>query len=223
MKNLSNVNVEEFLSKCPPHLVEGRTISYNNKTFYIPYETITVQGVKLNGLRENEDRLNLFENIIEDRVENKNSYLDVGSNMGIFVRYFSDNFEKVSGVELEDYYINICKYLYPEIQDSFRHHNLNYKRLSEIFPDETFDVVSALSMIEYITNKEDFVEDLFNLTNEICIVEGHSEDINKGLDITYENLLKAKSWKVERLEEMTDVGINAPANTIGRPVWICQK
>ena len=165
----------------------------------------------------------LIERAINGRVKQKNSYLDVGSNMGIFVRYFSDNFEKVTGVEMEEYYITICKYLYPEISASFVQNNLNFARLTDIFIDEKFDVITALSMIEYIDKKEEFVSDLFALTRNICIVEGHSEDINLGYDIAYENLLKAKDWNVERLEEMTDVGTNAPANTIGRPIWICTK
>jgi hypothetical protein len=59
----------------------------------------------------------------------------------------------------------------------------------------------------------------------VCIVEGHSEDIIKGFDLQYEEMLKVQPWTVTRMEETTDVGINAPLATIktGRPIWVCVK
>jgi len=83
--------------------------------------------------------------------------------------------------------------------------------------------VTSLSMIEYINDKESFVQDLFNHTRLICIVEGHSEDIRKGLDEKYEKILKSQSWDVTRCPFLTEAGTNAPPASKGRPLWICKK
>lgn len=80
-------------------------------------------------------------------------------------------------------------------------------------------------MFEYINDKHQFAKDLCSLTKELCIVEGHSEDIVLGHDVTYEAILREQDWTVTRIEEVTDAGINAPQRTqaTGRPVWLCQK
>jgi len=224
MKNLSNVDIEEFLSRCERSRVENRTLEYNGKSYAIPYSTIKIQGEKINGLRENEERIALFEKFIEENSKSRKTYLDIGCNLGIFVKSYDHIFESVQGIDYDDYYIKQCKFLYPEIETSFIHDDINKNRLSDIVGDKK-DVITALSMIEYIDNKENFIEDLYNLTNELCIIEGHSEDIIKGLDTYYERLINEQDWLVERVKETTDVGVNAPLNTFptGRPVWICKK
>ena len=180
---------EEILSLFPGHLVEHRTFTYNGKNYFIPYETIYINGELIQGLRKNTDRAELFDSIINPYKDDINSHLDVGSNLGFFVHYFSKHVSFSRGVELEDFYVKTCQTLYPDIQDSFICKDLNDSKLNEIF-DSTFDLVTSLSMIEYIDDKEDFVKSLFEITNKICIVEGHSEDIPKGLDIKYEEILK---------------------------------
>jgi SAM-dependent methyltransferase len=224
MKNLSEVDIHEFLSRCNSRFVEGRTMQYEGETYAIPYSTVTVQGVKIKGLRENESRIKLLENLMDEHSEGRKSYLDIGCNLGVFVKHFSDKFDNVTGIDAEPYYNEQAKFLFSDIKDSYILNNLNSKPLSRLslLP---MDVITCLSMIEYISDKTQFVGDMYNLTNELCIVEGHSEDIKLGLDRDYENLLREKDWEVTRLEETTDVGINAPEHTQkdGRPLWICRK
>ena len=224
MKNLSNVNIHEFLKRCDPSFVEGRTMIYEDKTYAIPYSTVTVQGVKLEGLRENEERLEFLETLIDEHSTKRDSYLDIGCNLGVFVKYFSDKFSKVTGIDAEPYYNGQAKFLFPEIEGSFILNNLNTVSLKDLGVGPV-DVITSLSMIEYLTDKKKFVADLYELTNDLCIVEGHSEDIKLGYDKTYEALLEAHDWEVTRQSSTTDVGINAPADTRkdGRPIWVCKK
>ena len=116
----------------------------------------------------------------------------------------------------------MCRFLYQGLYENFILGNINNNRLTDLF-QEQFDVITALSMIEYITDKRGFVDDLFSLTRSLCIIEGHSEDIHKGHDKFYEGLLEEKPWSVKRLDVLTDAGINAPDHSQGRPVWVCRK
>ena len=214
---------EEILEMFPSRLVESRTFNYNGKTFFVPYETIYINGEKFNGLRKNKDRAELFDKILEEKNVEYKRHLDVGSNLGFFVHHFSKKFETNNGVELESFYTNMCNdILYPELSGRFINNDLNIKPLRDLFTEQ-FNVITALSMIEYINDKNKFVEDLYNLTKEVCIVEGHSEDIKKGLDIYYENILKSKDWDVQRYHQLTEAGTNAPSDSPGRPLWICTK
>lgn len=224
MKNLSNVDIHEFLSRCKFERVEGRKINHEGTEYAMPYSTVKIQETLLGGLRENEKRIDLFEKIIEENSKSRESYLDIGSNLGVFVRSFDHIFEKVSGIDADRYYIDMCEFLYEEEDCDFILADLNIKRITDFF-DSPRDVITALSMIEYINDKEQFVQDLYDLTNELCIVEGHSEDIIKGYDKKYEDLLKSKNWKVQRADFTTDAGVNAPVATqeTGRPLWICKK
>ena len=218
MKNLSNVSVPEYLTKLQQF--ENFQIEFEGSTYPMPYSTMVIQDHKLQGLRENEERLVLFDKIIDEYVDDKNSYLDVGSNQGVFVRHFNDQFENVAGVEASPYYIDLCRFLYSDM-DVFTHADLNQQPLSSLF-SEPVDVITSLSMIEYIHDKKAFVEDLYNLTGKICIVEGHSEDFAKNLDHVYEGFLTSQDWTVVRRPEVTDPGLNAPPSA-GRPLWVCIK
>ena len=224
MKNLSNADIKEFLSRCVGQSVMGYKVKYDGKQYFMPYETITIQNQKITGLRENEERLLLIEKIIKDKKPPLGSYLDVGCNLGVFVSYFQDIFNEVAGIDCDSYNISQCHFLYPPIKESFTLSDINTKRLSAHYASP-FNVITALSMIEYINNKENFIKDLYDLTTNICIIEGHSEDVNKGLDLYYEKLIRGRPWGVTRLEENTDVGLNAPENTInqGRVMWVCEK
>jgi len=214
---------EEILEMFPSRLVESRTFTYNGKTYYQPYETIFINGEKFNGLRKNTDRAELFDKILESKNIDFDSHLDVGSNLGFFVHHFSKKFKKSTGVEMESFYTDMCNnILYPELSGNFINNDLNVKPLRDLFTEQ-FNLITSLSMIEYINDKRKFVEDLYNLTKQVCIVEGHSEDIKKGLDITYENHLKSMDWDVERYSELTEAGSNAPSDSPGRPLWICTK
>lgn len=216
------MKTEEILSLFPSHLVENRTIEYNGNTYFQPYESIYINGELINGLRKNTDRAKIFDDILSHSNITINSHLDVGSNLGFFVHHFSSKVQRSCGVELEKFYVQMCNILYPELKNVFIQNDINQKNLRNLLTDK-FDLVTSLSMIEYINDKKTFVEDLFNLTNKICIVEGHSEDIQKGLDKEYESLLLTQNWQVFRYPFLTDPGINAPSSSKGRPLWICTK
>tara|TARA_R110001592_G_scaffold215613_2_gene469001 strand:+ start:5888 stop:6562 length:675 start_codon:yes stop_codon:yes gene_type:complete len=224
MKNLSNVKPEDFLLRCKGGFVENRKMIYKGVEYNIPYSTVTVGGERLEGLRENFKRFELYERLISEHTTGRNSYLDVGCNLGVFVRNFSDMFNSVTGVDYESYYIDQAKFLFEDLSDSFILNDINATPLTS-FLSEPFDVITSNSMFEYISDKERFANHLCSLTKEMCIVEGHSEDIHLGHDVKYEKILKEQDWDVTRINETTDVGINAPEHTKndGRPVWICKK
>lgn len=201
---------EDILSMFPARLVESRTFEYNGKKYYLPYETIIINE-KIDGLRKNTQWAEIFDKIIENEKVQLDSHLDVGSNLGFFVDHFSRKFQNNFGVEMESFYVDMCNTIYPNLNGRFINKNLNQTTLSEIFGgEEKFNLITALSMIEYINDKKKFVDDLYNLTKQICIVEGHSEDIQKGLDKEYESLLREKKWEVQRSQILTEPGLNAP-------------
>lgn len=224
MRSISNVDPHEFLDRCEANRVEHRTIDFEGHQYAMPYSTIQIGDDKLQGLRENEERIDLLRGIIEEHADYPSSHLDVGSNLGVFVESLKDMFDTSTGVDADPYYIGQCEFLYPDSDSNFKLMDLNQNRLTDEF-QMGFDVITSLSMLEYIKDKDEFVSDLFWLTEQVCIVEGHSEDIIKGYDKTYEELLQSQDWDVKRLEEVTDVGINAPLATVktGRPVWVCVK
>lgn len=219
------MRTEEVLSLLRGDLVEGHTFKYGKQTFFRPYQTIVVNEEKINGLREDEERAELFKKIILDSKCELNSYLDIACNLGFFVNYFSSVFKKVCGIDMEDLYIKIHKLIYKKENMRFIHANLNKMKLKyAVSPDKEYDVVTALSMIEYIDNKKEFIDFLFNMTKYICIIEGHTMDKNLGHDEFYDQLIRSVTWKkVERFDNITDAGINAPTNNLGRPLWICYK
>lgn len=224
MDSISSVDPHAFLARCEATRVEHRTMDFEGHQYAIPYSTVQIGEHKLEGLRENEDRIDLLRNIISENAASPMVHLDVGSNLGVFVESLKDMFSASTGVDADPYYIDQCHFLYPTTASEFHLCDLNKTSLGEKF-DSTFDVITALSMLEYIKDKETFINDLYKLTDQVCIVEGHSEDIIKGYDLKYEAMLEVEPWTVTRIEETTDVGINAPLATVqtGRPVWVCAK
>ncbi len=246
-QNTSDVDPHEFLSKCKGEAVEQLQFQFEGRTYFRPYASVILGGKKIRGLREIFNRFDLFEKIMDENDVDFKSYLDIGCNMGVFVEYFGRRFQRAHGIEKDQYYLGLQKFLYGDdprttfswdelIEDmkrtgtssdqdsSIRFHkiDINDGDWRQEFP-RNVEVITALSMIEYISDREQFVKDLYDLTGKICIVEGHSMDMNDGLDSGYEELLKSQPWTVERRTELTDNGLNAPATAKGRPVWVCKK
>lgn len=213
-------DIKSILRRLPPQ--DGDlTIEYGAERFPMPYETLQIGGVTIQGVRENSERFRLLEGILAP-VQPKHSLLDIGCNLGTTVAHFRQYFDHVAGIEAQLVYHTLARELWPRIQ--FIHSDLNRTTLGRLMGGETFSAVLALSMIEYIQDKRTFVEDLCRATEQVCIVEGHSEDIYpRQRDHHYEALLKTQDWKVERLPVNTDPGLNAPKWSQGRPVWVCRK
>ena len=213
------MTTEQFLSQLNPDRVEQHKFTYKGAVYPRPYQTVFINGEEISGLREMKDRFALFKSIFDSNGVKYTSYLDVGCNLSYFPRQFSQFFPDVTGVEYDSYYINLVRQLYPQL--NIIQNDLNQKPLSRLF-NRKFECITALSMIEYITDKHSFVRDLYNLSENLVIVEGHSLDINDGKDVHYEAILKTQPWTVTRLSVLTDNGINAPDRAMGRPVWVCK-
>lgn len=213
------MELTSILRQFPPQDT-GFTFKYQGQTYNKPYETLMLDGHEIQGLRENKVRLPLLDSIITEYTSHRDSYLDIGSNLGTVPNHFRKSFREVFGVEGDGHYMNLAKQIYPGL--GIMHMNLNQVRLTHVIRRK-FDVITALSMIEYIIGKKEFVQDLYDLTQYVCIVEGHSEDIHRGTDKEYEALLKTQPWTVIRRPELTDPGINAPSHSVGRPLWVMVK
>lgn len=215
------MDLRSLLSRLPPQ--DGNlTIEYQGGRYPMPYETMVIDGETIPGVRENASRLALLDRILTEHRVRRNSLLDIGCNLGTTAAHFSKRFDRVTGIEAQLVYHTLARELWPDVR--FIHSDLNRTTLGRLMGGETFSVVLALSMIEYIRDKPRFVEGIYRATEQICIVEGHSETVYpKALDGEYEALLKAMPWMVTRRPELTDNGLNAPAHCIGRPIWVCVK
>ncbi len=213
------MGIKEILAQLPYQ--EGRMVTYEGVRYNAPYETITIGDVTIEGLRENTKRLPLLESIIQEYKAPQESLLDIGSNLGTTAAYFRPRFREVCAIEGDKTYVDLSKEIHPGLNVMWL--NLNVFPLTNTIRSR-FSVVTALSMIEYIDDKAAFVHDLWKVTENLCIVEGHSEDIiPRGRDTEYEALLKTQAWEVVRRPELTDPGLNAPAHSVGRPLWVCMK
>lgn len=222
MKDITTT--EELLQTLPSQ--DGLQIEYKGKLYYRPYQTFEFKGETFEGLREMTKRKELFIDLINKHVVQKDSYLDIGCNMGYFVKNFSTIFQSVTGIDYNSYYTWFAKTVYPDIAESYYNYDINSYGLSSFFGNKRFNFITSLSMIEYIVDKKKFVEDIYGLLKPggFVIFEGHSMDINLGHDVKYEDIIKSLPWAhFERLVERTDNGINAPSAALGRPIWICKK
>lgn len=214
------MDLKSILRRLPPQ--DGDlTVEFEGIQYPMPYETLRIGNEVVPGVRENEERLWLFEKVLSG-IRDRFSLLDIGCNLGTTADHFSRSFSLVMGIEAQPIYYNLASELFPNVR--FILANVNRGGLKSIIGERKFSAVLALSMIEYIEDKKTFVSDLFNATEQVCIVEGHSEDIYpRQRDVQYEALLKTQPWTVERLPVVTDAGLNAPKWSKGRPVWVCRK
>lgn len=213
------MDLKAILARLPYQ--EGRTITFEGVRYNAPYETLNVEGTIIQGLRENHKRLLFLDSLITEYGAPRESLLDIGSNLGTTANHFRQSFQEVHAIEGDKVYVDLSRELHLGLNVTWL--NLNAFPLTSVIR-RTFSVVTALSMIEYIEDKPAFVHDLYRTTEKLCIVEGHSEDIfPRGRDVEYETLLKAERWTVIRRPELTDPGINAPAHSVGRPLWVCLK
>jgi SAM-dependent methyltransferase len=215
------MGLKEILRLLPPQ-DQGLTITYHGETFPMPYHSFTYGKDRVQGLRENVERLKLFDSILDQHGIQRHSLLDVGCNMGAVAAYFQGSFNQVYGLDSDPLFLSIASKLYPHLK--LVQQDLNKIGLRACLPSSRFTAVLALSMIEYVKDKEAFVRDLYQITGKICIVEGHSEDIYpRQRHYEYEHMLRKQPWKVARWPANTDAGLNAPAHSVGRPLWVCLK
>ncbi len=213
------MTTEQFLSQLNPDRVEQHRFIYKGQSYPRPYQTVFINGEEIAGLREMTSRFTLLKSIMTSNDVKFTSYLDIGCNLSYFPYQFSELFQESTGVEYDTYYVNLARQLYPNL--NIIQNDLNQTRLSQLFPSQKFECITSLSMFEYIHDKYALTKDLYDLSTNLVIVEGHSLDINSGRDNQYETILKSQPWTVTRLETLTDNGINAPVEAKGRPVWVC--
>lgn len=218
------MTVEEILLSLPAQ-DGGLTIQYNGKTYPMPYQELEFRpphfAVRFNGLRECQDRAKRFQVMMGEYGVNfrDGSYLDLGSNLGYFPYFFSAVFKKSFGIEKESRYVDIARRLYPEV--NYQQQDFNQ---SIFLPSGTFEVITSLSMLEYITDKKGFLHEIYRHTGKLFILEGHSESVKKGEDKEFEALLLEGPWgHIERMSWTTEPGRNAPKDSPGRPVWACLR
>jgi 2-polyprenyl-3-methyl-5-hydroxy-6-metoxy-1,4-benzoquinol methylase len=212
-----NNKLHEILRQLPDYS-DGLRYNLDGRDYPRPYQTIVIEGKLIRGLRLCIDRQEIFELWIKAYGIFKGTYLDIGCQLGFFPKQMSYIFDEVTGIDCSKPYINACKLLHPEIADRFILQDANDLRIVA-----KADVVTALSMIEYIIDKEKFVKELFEHTNQMLILEGHAPDMANGTDKVWEKLLTAHPWKqVAKWDELTEPGLNATYSK-GRPIWICLK
>lgn len=211
--------------------VEGYTMIWRGKMEVMPYQPLLLGGEWTPGLRECHARFDLFVDVLTKlhvlprTGGSQGRYMDVGSNSGYFVKNFAKHFDEVCGLEQDPYYIELVDALYPELSPAIRQVDVNTSGWELSFQDLQWDAITALSMIEYVVDKEQFMRTLHGLLapGGVCLVEGHSEDLANGNAILYERILRSLPWDVACLPERTDPGRNAPPESTGRPVWVCAK
>jgi len=222
----------QYILKTIPDAGEGETIKQDGHTYSKPYHPIILPGINIKGLREGVQRLELLDHLLDTYGcgQGAGTYLDIGCNSGFYLHNLRGRFKKVIGIEKDQRYVTFSRRLYAlgdkPVGSSVVNVDINKQRLKDWCTKNhkgKFEVITALSMIEYIKDQKAFVEDLFNATSHICIVEGHSSDIKTGADKKYEALLQSHAWQVIRLEEKTDPGTNASDQKNGRPLWVCVK
>lgn len=212
-----NSNIHQALRQLPDYS-DGLRYNLDGKDYPRPYQTIIVEGKLIRGLRICLDRQDLFEALFKQFGIVKGTYLDIGCQLGFFVKQMSFIFSEVLGIDCSESYINSCKLLYPELKDSFV-----LQTADDLRTVPKADVITALSMIEYVLDKEKFVKELFEHTNQMCIIEGHAPDIEKNIDYYWEMEIRKQPWQqVIRFEGLTEAGMNASYSK-GRPIWICLK
>lgn len=214
---------KDFLNYLRYDKVEGVSFEYDDETYPVPYQSISLNGEYFQGLRDINSRIRIIDKYIGDI--KKDNYLEVGANMGQFANYYSTIFTNVNAIDADPYYTQLCSMLYNRENLKFHNKSLAGANVLKMFPDTKFDLILLMSVLEYIPNKEIFLMTLYEMMaeNSVLIVEGHSMDINSGLDRVYEKMLKNLPWKAKRYKDLTDAGLNAPRESKGRPLWICHK
>ena len=174
------------------HLVGEEHISYQS------IDDLGVKGKRQTTYRIKEMKLDSL-NFINKRV------IDVGCNLGLMLHYAKSK----GAISLVGYdsteIIDIAKE-YANFREQFE---FNFYKQNLIInpPNEKADVVFFLAMSQYLG----FPEWLRDITNEVCIYEGHAIDNSEDT----ENKLKELFPEVHNLGFIKDRGI--------RPIFICYK
>lgn len=210
------MEIAELLSRLP--YVEGHRSITNGIDHNTPYHTFTYQGVTVLGLRENVKRIALFKSLRRKWDRSLGAVLDIGCNLGTVGNAVGHGCSV--GIDEDPAIVGLGLTVHPTT--NFLCSSVNITRLGDKDLPK-FPTTLCLSMLEYVKDKEKFLIDLYRLTERLCIIEGHSMDLLNGNADHYEALIRRQPWQVERLDELTDAGLNAPKESPGRPVWVCLK
>jgi SAM-dependent methyltransferase len=211
------MNIIDILEKLDLRHSDGHTFTYQGKRYPVPYQTLTVAGVRVDGLRDVDDRIALINKYSAHVMPL--AYLDIGCNLGMVTAGVGARFDSAWGIDTDEHYIDICRELHTGEQYEFEACDVE-----RLLVPMRFNLITALSMIENVIDPNLWMSVVYRKVAPagVLILEGHSSDIVTGKWRVWDALMRSHDWAVELLKERTNAGENSP-HAEGRPVWVCQK
>ena len=100
--------------------------------------------------------------MIDQYLNEKYSWLDVGAGAGTFAKHLQDKVDSIECTELDPSLINECRKLgFTTYEEDFLNLEISKK----------YDVVSAWHVLEHVENIESFLEKMSKLVLKHCIIE----------------------------------------------------
>lgn len=211
------MNIRQFLGALSLQHADGHTFVYDGTVYPMPYQTVTIDGVTVTGLRETAGRVNLIRQYTEDVAGG--AYLDIGCNLGAVTVEIGRHFDISLGIDRDARYIALCRMLHGDTNTGF-----DCVTLEGMRGIGRWNLITALSMVENVRDTDAFLKRVYGMLADggAFVMEGHSGDVASGRVDVWGDMLAALPWRVRLLDERTDAGLNSP-HPEGRPVWVCRK
>jgi ubiquinone/menaquinone biosynthesis C-methylase UbiE len=156
------------------------------QSYTIDNDVLTPVGLHSNKLWDTQEKFNIVENALKTATAKNNidSFLDIGSNLGLYVFTAHLNFgiSKSEGCDYNSDYIEKCN----QIRDSLGLDDCNFIQASFSEIDGTYDCVLAMAIIHHLFHRtEDFgsldkiLSRFANMTNKFLIIEFPNEHDEK--------------------------------------------
>lgn len=189
------------------------------------YQTVVIDGQKIEGLRGSDERITLFDNVLGLDYFRGNNVIDIGCNLGVFCKYAIDRGAYfTTGIDINPKFIDWAKRVSPKTQ--FVCADLNKEK-----PDLTdnYDVVLLLAVWDYFDDKKafvDYVKSLFFKKSQTSglyriIFEAHADgDHRIDNDVEYQGKT-LKSWKhiIEKEIGAKSYRFLGTVDNGTRPIW----
>ena len=211
------MNIIDVLERLDLRHSDGHTFAYQGKRYPTPYQTMTVCGVTVQGLREVDERAALINE--HSAAVMPLAYLDIGCNLGMVTAQVGERFDSAWGIDTDQHYIDLCADIHTGYQFSWECCDLEHFHVPM-----RFNLITALSMIENVIDPALWMGLVYRKLagGGVFVLEGHSADIVSGRWRVWDALMRSHEWTVELLPTRTDAGGNSP-HSEGRPVWVCVK